>query len=155
MMKGPEQPPEDDWIPFKFPASYPDAQAFVAGDPNEDRIRVRYYCRPQDNCVVGTVWFGRAAMGPPGHVHGGAMAAVLDEAMGAVVWQAGHIAVAGKLSFKYKAMMELESSLRLETEIVKKQGKLITTTGRLFDLEGTTYVTAEGLFVEVDRERFK
>src|SRR5579859_3317215 len=28
--------------------------------------------------------------GPPGHAHGGAIAAVLDEVMGAAVWRAGH-----------------------------------------------------------------
>ena len=37
-------------------------------------------------------------MGPPGHVHGGAMAAALDEAMGAVCWMNGHPVVAATIS---------------------------------------------------------
>ncbi|HXT52702.1 MAG TPA: PaaI family thioesterase, partial [Thermoanaerobaculia bacterium] len=72
--------------------------SFVSGDPVGDTLRVAYFRREGDGRLMGRAWFGPGTAGPPGHAHGGAMAAVLDEAMGAAAWMAGHIAVAAHLA---------------------------------------------------------
>lgn len=62
---------------------------FVSGDADDDRLRVAYFRRNEDDALLATVWFGSKAEGPPHHAHGGSIAAVLDEAMGASAWICG------------------------------------------------------------------
>ena len=49
--------------------------------------------------VLADFTFDKRHQGPPGHADGGSLAAVLDEAMGAAVWLAGHSVVAAHLSW--------------------------------------------------------
>lgn len=88
--------------------------SFVSGDPFGNRIRVRYFKRERDGALVGKVWFGPGAEGPPGHAHGGSMAAVLDEALGAAAWMSGHPVVAAKLVTVFRRMLPLGTSCFLK-----------------------------------------
>ncbi|MDQ1296257.1 MAG: hypothetical protein QG611_235, partial [Bacteroidota bacterium] len=94
----PELSGEMGWSELKISDSYGSGRAFITGDISNDRIKVRYFKKDSDNSFVARVWFGPSTEGPPGHVHGGSMAAVLDEAMGASAWIAGHTVVAAKLA---------------------------------------------------------
>ena len=49
-----------------------------------------------ENELHGKVWFGWKTAGPPGHVHGGCQAAILDEMMGSTGWYFQHGVVAAK-----------------------------------------------------------
>ena len=54
--------------------------------------------------AVGVAYAGGSGPpieGPPGHAHGGSMAAVLDEAMGAAAWMEGHLVVAVRLATSF------------------------------------------------------
>jgi len=48
------------------------------------------------NYVTAGFSFSEHQQGPPGFVHGGASAAVMDEAMGLAVWHAGYRVVTAK-----------------------------------------------------------
>ena len=85
-----ESTSEVGWTPIDPLGSVGTGRSFVSGEPDGDRLRVCYYRRDRDGALVGKIWFGPGAEGPPGHAHGGSMAAVLDEAMGAGAWLAGH-----------------------------------------------------------------
>jgi len=65
---------------------------FVCGGSNSHGIGVTWYAR-EDGSIFTDVTLTEAQQGPPGLAHGGASAALLDEAMGAAVWQAGYKAV--------------------------------------------------------------
>jgi len=52
---------------------------FVCGRENPHGIGVQWWVR-EDGTVYARVTFREAQQGPPGHAHGGALAAVLDEA---------------------------------------------------------------------------
>lgn len=93
------------WTPIEPLESVGTGRSFVSGEPSGDRLRVRYYRRERDRALVGKIWFGPGAEGPPGHAHGGSMAAVLDEAMGAGAWLAGHAVVAAKLTINFRRML--------------------------------------------------
>src|SRR5512145_688706 len=69
---------------------------FVCGTQNPHSIGLTWY-QDEDGSIVAEMIFCEAHQGPPGHVHGGASAAVLDEAMGAVVWRAGYSVVSVNL----------------------------------------------------------
>lgn len=142
------------WTPIDPLGSVGTGRSFVSGEPDGDRLRVCYYRRDRDGALVGKIWFGPGAEGPPGHAHGGSMAAVLDEAMGAGAWLAGHAVVAAKLTIDFRRMLPLENEVLLETWVAQVDGRKVTTRGRLFDRGGEPYAEGEGLFIAIEAERF-
>lgn len=145
--------PEPGWLPLEALASVGLTRSFVSGDPTGDRLRVRYFRRSHDDQLVGRVWFGPGAEGPPGHAHGGSLAAVLDEAMGAAAWLAGHPVLAGKITVQFRAMVSLGSILILDAGVARVDGRKVTTVGRLVDGAGELKAEAEALFVRIDPAR--
>ena len=125
---------------------------FVSGDRSGHRFRIRYYRGQDDAHLSGKILFGTGAQGPPDHVHGGAMAAILDEAMGGVAWQSGHPVVAANLDVSFRRMLPLATECVVETEIVAVDGRKITTSGVLRDRAGTTvYAEGQALFIVLEK----
>ncbi|KRA38104.1 MULTISPECIES: PaaI family thioesterase [unclassified Nocardioides] len=90
---------------------------------------------------------GAAYEGPPGHVHGGYCALVLDHLLGEVA-SGGSIetvAATGTISLRYQRPTRL-GRLRVEASVQKTEGRKIFMAGSIADADGTT-VTAEGLFI--------
>lgn len=129
-------------------------RSFVSGEPAGDRLRVAYFRRDSDGALVGRVWFGPGAEGPPGHAHGGSMAAVLDEAMGAGAWMGGHAVVAVKLTTQFHRMLPIGTDAVLEAWVERVDGRKVTTRGRLCSAGGVQFASAEGLFIVLSAERF-
>ena len=150
----PEVIPEPGWTPIEPPRLEGGRGSFVSGDPEGDRLRVRYFRRADDLRLVGKAWFGPGAGGPPGHAHGGSIAAVLDEAMGAAAWTAGHVVVAVRLDTSFQRMLPLGTDATLEAWVDRVDGRKVWTRGRLLDAGGETFATAEALFVKLDPVRF-
>jgi acyl-coenzyme A thioesterase PaaI-like protein len=152
----PEVVPEAGWTPIDPFRLEGGAGSFVTGDAQgQSRLRVRYFLRSGDGRLVGRAWFGPGAQGPPGHAHGGAIAAVLDEAMGAAAWVAGHIAVAARLDTNFQRMVPLGTDATLEAWVEREEGRKIWTAGRLLDGDGEPFAAAGGLFIELSPERFR
>ena len=110
----PELSGEKGWTELKIPDSYGNGRAFITGDRSSDRIKGRYFQKDSDNSFVARVWFGPSTEGPAGFVHGGSMAAVLDEAMGASVWLMGYTVVAAKITVGYRKMLPLGTVTTVE-----------------------------------------
>jgi acyl-coenzyme A thioesterase PaaI-like protein len=151
----PEVVPEPGWTPIEPFRLEGGAGSFVTGNAEGDRLRVRYFQRSGDHHLMGRAWFGPGAQGPPGHAHGGAIAAVLDEAMGAAAWVAGHIAVAARLDTSFQRMVPLGTDATLEAWVEREEGRKIWTTGRLLDGAGEPFALASGLFIDLPPERFQ
>lgn len=161
-------PPPDE-VPAAAPAVVPEAGweavqplrieggrgSFVSGEPEGDRLRVAYFRRAADGVLVGRAWFGPGAEGPPGHAHGGASAAVLDEAMGAAAWMEGLVVVAVHLEVDFHRMVPLGTDAWMEGRVESVDGRKVVTSGRLHDAAGDDFATASGLFLTLDPERFR
>jgi hypothetical protein len=90
-----------------------------------------------DGAVVTAVTLTEVQRGPPGHTHGGASAALLDEVMGAAVWRAGYQVAAGNLEVEYRRPVPLGSRSTSREEWLKyvmqlripcvERAKLLTT----------------------------
>jgi acyl-coenzyme A thioesterase PaaI-like protein len=141
-----------DWQPLEPLRIEGGRGSFVSGEPGNPRLRVAYFRRGDDR-LVGRAWFGPGALGPPGHAHGGAVAAVLDEAMGAAAWQAGLIGVAASLTTDFRRMLPLGTDTVLEAWVEEHQGRKVRTAGRLTGEDGTVFAEARALFVRLDPER--
>jgi acyl-coenzyme A thioesterase PaaI-like protein len=97
----------------------------------------------------GVVWtdftLGAAYEGPPGHVHGGVCAMVLDHVLGATAHKPGKPAVTGTLSVRYLRGTPL-GALRAEAHVDRFEGIKIYASGHIADAHGVT-VRAEGVFL--------
>jgi len=145
---------EPGWTPIEPLRLEGGRGSFVSGDPAGDRLRVRYFRRERDGRLVGRAWFGPGAQGPPGHAHGGSIAAVLDEAMGAAAWLAGHRVVAVQLDTSFQRMLPLGTDATLEAWVERTDGRKVWTLSRLLDERREAFAEAEALFLELDPERF-
>lgn len=124
--------PEPDWHRINIPTSFGDGQNFVSGEPSGTRLRVAYYRREADGVLCGKAWFGQAAEGPPGHAHGGSIAAVLDEAMGLAAWISGFPVVTFSLNVYFKSPIPLGSDSNLEAWVEWSEGSCVQTFGRIY-----------------------
>jgi acyl-coenzyme A thioesterase PaaI-like protein len=157
-MSTPTAPPivhDANWRPIKpFPGSGT-RPSYVSGDRDGSRLRIAYFQRTTDGMLVGRAWFGPGSEGPPGHVHGGAVAAVLDEAMGAAAWFAGHPSVAARLEVDYRAMIRVGLDAWFEASLVSIEGRKIATEARLLDADGTLLAKSQGLFIKMSGDQLK
>lgn len=154
----PEARPEPDWVPCQpFPEKVA-GESFVSGDAASHRMRVAYFRRPGDDTLLGRAWFGPETQGPPGFAHGGALSAVLDEALGAVAWASGYPVVVARLTVDFRRMVALGTDATLEARVDHVEGRKVMTRGRLTAPDGE--VLAEGkaicvLVTEAHLEQFR
>jgi acyl-coenzyme A thioesterase PaaI-like protein len=142
----PELAGAPDWTVFDAPALVGDSLRFVSGDPTGERFRVRYY-RNVDGALVARVWFGPETEGPPGHAHGGAIAAVLDEVLGLAAWAAGYAIVVGKLNIHFQKLLPLRTVVQVDSSIVSAEGRKVLVRGRIHGPDGLTFAEAECLCI--------
>jgi acyl-coenzyme A thioesterase PaaI-like protein len=104
--------------------------------------------------VRATAEFGIAYEGPPGHVHGGYVAAAFDEVLGAVQSASGSPGMTGRLTVHYRRPTPLLKPLVFRGRVDRIEGRKIFTVAELWD--GATLVAeAEGLFISVGEGRFR
>ncbi|KUI21087.1 thioesterase [Mycobacterium lehmannii] len=98
----------------------------------------------------GRVWaeftLGAAFEGPPGHVHGGACAMLLDHVLGATAHKPGKPAVTGTLTMRYRRGTRLRHPLRAEAWVERIEGVKTFAVGHIADADGVT-VEADGVFI--------
>jgi acyl-coenzyme A thioesterase PaaI-like protein len=150
-MMAPPVRAEEGWTPLS-PMTARSGRSYVLGKEGDERMRVAYFRRECDGALVGRVWFGPWCEGPPGHAHGGSMAAVLDDAIGKIGWLAGYRVVAARITVNFRRMLPLGTDARIEAWIERKDGRKLHTKGRLVGDDGAPYAEAEGVFVELSSE---
>ena len=138
---------ESDWNSFDAPALVGNSLRFISGDPQGERFRVRYY-RDAASQLKARVWFGPETEGPPGHAHGGAIAAVLDEVLGLSAWAAGHAVVVANLNVSFRNLISLKSVVTVESEVVSVHGRKVLVKGRVCS-GSAIYAEAECLCIAI------
>ncbi len=104
--------------------------------------------------AIGTATFGVAYEGPPGHVHGGWVAAAFDEVLGMVQSTSGNPGMTGTLTVKYRRPTPLYREVRFEGVLDRVEGRKIFTTGSVWAGESLC-AEAEAVFIAVDFERMR
>lgn len=141
----PDVPP--DWTPIQpFPRN--DTRSFVSDDPDGDRLRVVYYRSGDEPVLRAKVWFGPGTEGPPGYAHGGAVAAALDEALGATAWMLGHRVVVARLAVDFRKPVTLGIDATIEASVVSIERRKVACRARLTHT-GTLLAEAEGLCIMI------
>ena len=96
--------------------------------------------------VRGSVRFGYAYEGPPTCVHGGVIAGLFDEVMGAANVVAGRAGMTGTLTIRYRKPTPLLAPLEIVGRQTRAEGRKIRAWAGLYH-EGVLTAEAEGIFV--------
>ncbi len=100
----------------------------------------------EDRHVHAELDLGGLYEGPPGLVHGGVSALILDQILGEAAAVGGGPGMTGRLTMHYRRPTPL-GPLSAEGWLHTKDGRKSTVKGHLKDADGKVTVEAEGLFI--------
>ena len=112
--------------------------------------------KEDDARIVATLVFSSAFEGGPGLAHGGYVAAAFDELLGLTQSLTGDAGMTGRLKVRYRSPCPLNTELRMEGTVHKREGRNIVARGsmhvgdRLVADGEATFVVLQG---EVYREK--
>jgi acyl-coenzyme A thioesterase PaaI-like protein len=106
-----------------------------------------------DGGLVGTAWFDYQYEGPPTCVHGGVIAMVFDEMLGAASILAGNPGMTGTLTIRYRKPTPLRTPLRIEAGFVSRERRKILIKGAIYHGDDLT-AEAEGIFISLVPQKF-
>ncbi|MGB3541677.1 PaaI family thioesterase [Rubrivirga sp.] len=141
--------PDPTWTPLTPFWESLGTRSFVSSE-DDDRIHVRYYA-DAGGATHARAWFGPGAEGPPGHAHGGALAALLDEAMGMAGLATGRVVVAARIEVDFRSMVPLGEVVDVVLEVVDTAGAKVSVRAEL-KRGATVACQATGLFVDIGAE---
>ena len=100
-----------------------------------------------DGQVYGQVTLGATHNGPPGSVHGGMIALVLDELLGCACLADGRGGFTGTLSIRYQGLVPLDTEVELHGWVDRIEGRKIFAKGEI-RLGDEVLTVAEGIFIQ-------
>lgn len=118
---------------------------FVGGK-HDNGFGLRFALQPDDT-LLATYIFDILKQGPPGLVHGGAIAAVLDEAMTAAVFAANKPALTVNLMVDYRAAVPIGTEVQIMGRIDLIERRKIFTIAQMMLPDGTVAAEAKALFI--------
>jgi len=92
--------------------------------------------------------------GPPGYVHGGIIATLLDEVMSKLNRPLGVIAMTRTLSVDYRRPAPLHTPLRLVATPIRSEGRKLFHAAELQLEDGTLLASSEALWIAIDPAAF-
>ena len=103
----------------------------------------------EDGAVVCLPTIPECFEGPPGYLHGGIIATLLDEAMSKTVRARGLKAVTGRMEIDYRRPVRSAAPIRLEGRLLRSEGRKHWTEARILDARGHMLAEAKGIFIEI------
>jgi len=134
------------------PRFLPNSQTcFVCGEANEAGLKARFFV--EDEVVKMHLDAETHHCGYHNTVHGGIVAAALDECMG---WAAARaiqrMCVTGELTVRYLKRVPADRCLTVCAEVSRSHRRMVHTVGHIIDDEGHTFARAEGRFLPLSVE---
>ena len=119
-------------------------------NPIAPPIAIETGARPDGTpIVIGHAKLGLAYEGPPHGVHGGWVAALFDDVLGAAQWLIQSRGVTARLAVQYRHVTPCEEPLRFEGWIEEERGRRVVAHATCHAGETLT-AEAEALFLKVD-----
>jgi uncharacterized protein (TIGR00369 family) len=126
---------------------------FGCGEENPQGLKLKFVVDASDpEAITATarVTLTRMHEGPPGHIHGGIIATLLDEAMSKLNRPLNLLAMTRSLSVEYLRPSPLGVSLVLVGRHVKREGRKVRHTADLMLENGTVLAHGAGFFLAID-----
>ena len=127
-------------------------RCFGCGPANPIGLHLDFYVA-EDQSVVCMPVVAANFEGPPGLLHGGIIATLLDEAMSKAVRVRGLTAMTRKMDVEYLRPVPSATAIRIVGKLVRSEGRKHWTEAQLFDDKLKILATAKGLFIEVRASR--
>ena len=124
-------------------------RCFGCAPDNRQGLRLRFQ-ENKDGSMECVFRMQRRFEGPPGHLHGGIIATILDEAMGKVSRKKGIVVLTRRMSIDYLQPVPLGVKLRAIGWPVKVEGRKHFHAGEIRTLDGDVLARSEGLFIAID-----
>jgi acyl-coenzyme A thioesterase PaaI-like protein len=100
-----------------------------------------------DAAVEGRFFVKQDHQGPPGYAHGGVLAAALDEAMALLLFDAGTVAMTGRLEVDLRAPAPVGTFVAVTARVLRDEGRRIELAARASGEEQALLAEARGVFV--------
>ncbi|MEM9952529.1 MAG: PaaI family thioesterase [Chloroflexota bacterium] len=107
---------------------------------------IRFYVA-DDKSVYAHTTFGDSKEGGVGILHGGAISAVLDEAMGTACYEAHSAGYTATMTYHFASHIPLHQKITIRAWVNKIDGKKMYSQCSATLADGTVAVTGEGLFI--------
>jgi uncharacterized protein (TIGR00369 family) len=126
---------------------------FVCGRQNPRGLYMRFFDNGEDE-VCSDYTVPDEYQGYPGVVHGGVIAAMLDEVVGrvAMIGDHHHFMMSVKLAIKYRHPVPTETPLRIVGRIVRLRGRLGKAVGEIILPDSTVAAESEMTLADVPQE---
>jgi acyl-coenzyme A thioesterase PaaI-like protein len=124
-----------------------DDYCFGCGQANAAGLRLQFRIDEKRRLAEATFTPRREHQGYAGIVHGGIIAALLDEAMLKLCWELGIPAVTARLDAKLKKTARVGEELRLRGWIDEDHGRVIRLRAEVTDATGAVVAAAKGVAV--------
>lgn len=123
-------------------------RCFGCGQANPAGLHLEFLLA-EDGTVVSFATIPDTFEGPPGYVHGGIIATLLDETMSKAVRSHGLVAMTRHMEVDYQRPVPSATAIRLEGHVVRSEGRKHWTEAKVLDARGSTLAHGKGLFIEV------
>jgi len=121
---------------------------FASHDPAQV-MAVHFRWLGQTQTCVGEVRFGEQSQGLPGFVHGGALAAIADEAMGIACWMSGYCAPGAQITSDFIKPARLGDVCEVRAWLKSVNGRKLQCAASIKRGEVEVY-RAAGLFIAIE-----
>ena len=129
-------------------------RCFGCGQANPAGLRLEFLLA-EDSSVVSFPTVPDSFEGPPGFLHGGIIATLLDEAMSKAVRARGLTTMTRQMEIDYLRPVPSGTHIRIEGRVVRSEGRKHWTEARILNAKAVALATGKGLFVEVRANRMK
>jgi acyl-coenzyme A thioesterase PaaI-like protein len=102
--------------------------------------------------VEGRFFVKQDHQGPPGHAHGGVIAAALDEAMALLLSSRGTFALTGRLEIDLLAPAPVGAFVRVSARLEEEGARTLTLVAEAAGEDGERLAAGSGTFVRVRSE---
>jgi uncharacterized protein (TIGR00369 family) len=121
---------------------------FGCGENNKSGLRLKF-STDEDHRVVCSTRIPKRFQGPPGHVHGGVIATLLDEAMSKANRQFGVLAMTRQMEVEYLKPVPLNTPIRISAHRLSATGRAHRCEAEIAAEDGTILARARGLFIAI------
>jgi acyl-coenzyme A thioesterase PaaI-like protein len=123
-------------------------QNWVHASASGRRLSIEYFVDMAGQRMIGVATFGADAEGHAGHAHGGAIASLIDDAMGTTAWTAGHRVFTLSMTVNFRSFVPLATPVRIETSVASVDGRKVNVTCRVLTPPDNVHAEATGLFLQ-------
>jgi acyl-coenzyme A thioesterase PaaI-like protein len=123
------------------------SDSFVSGR-QQRYIEIQYFRGSKPENFYARVLFHKEAQGAPDIVHGGAIAAVFDETMGAICLVLDQPAVTATMTVDYRIPVPVEKEFLVEARLEKTERRKFFIIARMLDEQQKVFAESKAIYVK-------